>query len=609
MSDKLQKRSVKEDSESFERIYDRFMRSTTICDETDRAHLALTLRCNNNCLFCLQGHHPGAEHKGFDDIKTDIDAAASSGLKKIVLSGGEPTLHPDYIKIVKYCKSSGIPHVQTISNGRMFSLSRFARSAAISGLTEVTLSIHGKDAKTHDFLVNVPGAFSQISKAIKNLKAEGIIISVDVGIFEQNYKQLPEIVKMIHADFGLVCDIDLIGPTLQGNAKQNHSNVMPRYSDVEPYLKEALRYCRDNKIVCWVLRVPMKYMGGYEFFKEGEEKLVEMAISVAKDFNSVPFICKGQRCEFCRFEDICKNIEAIEDRMKKDYPRTPSVNLRVNYSSDKSLSILKSLEFMFDDILIDVDEPVEVLETLRQSKANYRRLGLLNPKDELSSVFAMLDEGEMQKTFLAFDIQPTQLSLQGINQRSFGPLEVFDKMEKFSGRLSICANIMISRRSLSHLAFLVEKAISHGANMIVFKYLPLYNHVEKEVSWDHGVTLVDKDKIFYDLSSVEEIFSEAISKCNDNNVAFKIVDFPMCVFSDTFLERNSHNIEPHEFLTDLPLAYFTDNSGRSIADYISFIHNSLYRVRIRDCDYCKFQDRCAGFDSVYLKYKSVNDSL
>ena len=589
-----------------ELVKKRYMDSTVICDETDRIHLTITLRCNNNCSFCLQGYHSDQEHKSLDILKSEIDAANSKSINKVVISGGEPTLHPDFIKIIKYCKEVGIPNIQTISNGRIFSLKKFAKNAVKAGLTEVTLSLHGRDAETHDNLVKVPGAFMQIKKAVENLKSLGVVISIDVGIFEQNYKQLLDIVKLIYYDFGLICDIDIIGPTLQGSAVINKEDVMPNYKDVEPYLKEALEFCKQKNIVCWVLRVPLKYISGYEIFKEGSEKLVEKSMSISKDYNYVPLLCKGEKCQYCRFEDICLILENIELRLKQNHDsRNLPVNLVIN-SDNFQNSFLTGLNYSFDTIILDLDYSHELLKKMINFDIKSNKFIVMNPKNEFLNLGEIYPGADFFNSVeIRFDIFPSRLSLPLKNKRVLSELKVFEQIKKYSD-FNVSSSINISNLNLKNLNVITTNIINAGAKKIIFNYMSLYNYIEKTISWDTGFEYHDKNKVFYDFKYLESYLEDAIIICKENNIDFEISEFPFCIFSDKFIKSYISNILPNKYITDISIDYFEDYKKRNLVKYMSFIYDSIYKDRIKDCLNCSHNDKCAGFDAVYLKYKNQN---
>ncbi|MEZ4322579.1 MAG: radical SAM protein [Myxococcota bacterium] len=80
----------------------------------------ITDHCNLACPVCYAEsgpHRPG--HRDFETVLRMLDAVvASEGAPDVVqLSGGEPTLHPDFLRIVEACRERPIRHLMVNTNG------------------------------------------------------------------------------------------------------------------------------------------------------------------------------------------------------------------------------------------------------------------------------------------------------------------------------------------------------------------------------------------------------------------------------------------------------------------------------------------------------------
>jgi len=67
-------------------------------------------KCLNNCMFCSSNSNFNkTQIIQYEDFKRTIDYFMSTGgIEELSLSGGEPFLHPDVIKMVRYSKKLGI---------------------------------------------------------------------------------------------------------------------------------------------------------------------------------------------------------------------------------------------------------------------------------------------------------------------------------------------------------------------------------------------------------------------------------------------------------------------------------------------------------------------
>ena len=132
-----------------------------------------------------------------EQLNQYIDLGVRLGSERLILSGGEPTIHPDYIKFIRRGREAGYDWIQTVTNGMMFAYPKFARKCIQAGLNEVTVSIHGHTPRLQDKLVGVKGAFDKAVEGIRNIQALSggrTVINIDVVINKQNVAHLRDII-------------------------------------------------------------------------------------------------------------------------------------------------------------------------------------------------------------------------------------------------------------------------------------------------------------------------------------------------------------------------------------------------------------------------------
>jgi 7,8-dihydro-6-hydroxymethylpterin dimethyltransferase len=82
--------------------------------------LEITDRCNLECPTCYASSSPSnGRHRSLEEIKTQLDLVVrNEGRPDIIqLSGGEPTVHPQFFEIVDMVKASPARHVMVNTNG------------------------------------------------------------------------------------------------------------------------------------------------------------------------------------------------------------------------------------------------------------------------------------------------------------------------------------------------------------------------------------------------------------------------------------------------------------------------------------------------------------
>lgn len=88
--------------------------------KTCMAMVELTDDCNIKCATCIAGSCPGGQiYISLEDMDKIIDTLylEKDTIDLLMLSGGEPTIHPQIFDIIDLCKRRGVRHLMLISNG------------------------------------------------------------------------------------------------------------------------------------------------------------------------------------------------------------------------------------------------------------------------------------------------------------------------------------------------------------------------------------------------------------------------------------------------------------------------------------------------------------
>ena len=127
--------------------------------------IEITGRCRQVCPYCTGPRIPDVP---FKDIKTVLDEAAELKVKAIRITGGEPTLHPDFRQILAYAKSKKF---SLILNTSADTISPEAMKTIIATVDVAHVSLQGYDEKTNASYTRSKAAFLDKIKNIFLLKA------------------------------------------------------------------------------------------------------------------------------------------------------------------------------------------------------------------------------------------------------------------------------------------------------------------------------------------------------------------------------------------------------------------------------------------------------
>jgi MoaA/NifB/PqqE/SkfB family radical SAM enzyme len=293
-----------------------------IAGHEDAAHekrnwVRLTYDCNNRCVFCLDSDTHDGEIRDREEVKQQILDGRRKHATRLILSGGEPTMHPNYLDFIALGVRAGYRKIQTVTNGRMFSYPEFLQRCLQAGLSEITFSLHGPNAKIHDALVGVKGAFEQETAGLKNaIASQKVIVNVDIVINRANVKHLAEMLETF-IGFG-VREFDLLQVVPFGRAfTEGRDTLFYDLEEARPHLLAALEYSKRPDIHMWLNRFPPQHLEGYEHLIQDPYKLNDEVRGRKEEFARLLDVgtaleCREpERCKYCYLEKLCDTLEVV----------------------------------------------------------------------------------------------------------------------------------------------------------------------------------------------------------------------------------------------------------------------------------------------------------
>jgi MoaA/NifB/PqqE/SkfB family radical SAM enzyme len=275
-----------------------------------RIDLKTGFSCNNNCLFCVQAHKKKFGNKNFDELASFMEESANEGFEGIVFTGGEPTIRPDIVDLVKLAKKLGFKSIQIQTNGRRFAYPDFCREMIDAGANEFSPALHGHIPALHDYLTRADGSFKQTVMGIMNLKKMGQLVLTNTVITKSNFRHLPQIAKLlVHLK---VDQFQFAFVHAMGAAGENFNSVVPRKTMVAPFLKKALDVGITAGARVMAEAMPYCFLEGYERYIAEEmmpdTKIYDLDL-VIEDFEKVRIDSgksRGENCKKCVYFNRCE---------------------------------------------------------------------------------------------------------------------------------------------------------------------------------------------------------------------------------------------------------------------------------------------------------------
>jgi MoaA/NifB/PqqE/SkfB family radical SAM enzyme len=168
----------------------------------ERLELHLTYTCPERCSFCSEEHRMQA-YKPYAvtwaRVATVLRQQASRGVKNVHFTGGEPTIHPQFVDVLALAKKLGMrTSIGTI--GTMIARRDFA-AQALPYLDEALFSLHGPNAAVHDAMAGRGGSFEQVCAAITNARSlrSDFRAYVNTVVTRENVEVLPDTAALADA--------------------------------------------------------------------------------------------------------------------------------------------------------------------------------------------------------------------------------------------------------------------------------------------------------------------------------------------------------------------------------------------------------------------------
>lgn len=155
----------------------------------------LTPRCNFNCKMCYVHLTEEEQRKRGRELTTEEwlqigKEARDAGTVFLLLTGGEPTLRPDFPELFHKLKEMGLC-VSVNSNGMLLQgeLLEFFRQ---DPPTRINISLYGTNNETYEKLCGVP-AYDRVIRNIRALREAGIDVKVTMSVTPANCQDMESV--------------------------------------------------------------------------------------------------------------------------------------------------------------------------------------------------------------------------------------------------------------------------------------------------------------------------------------------------------------------------------------------------------------------------------
>ncbi|MCB9682734.1 MAG: radical SAM protein [Alphaproteobacteria bacterium] len=283
-----------------------------------RLELHLTYTCPERCVFCSEEHRMEAYHDfpvTWGRVAKVLRLHAERGVRSVHFTGGEPTLHPQFVEVCMLARKLGMrTSIGTI--GTMLAKRSFAERA-VPWLDEALFSLHGPNAAVNDRMTRRQGSFDQTIAAIRNTLEvnPGFDLFVNTVVTKLNVDHLPDTVGFA-AELGAKL-IVVSNTTPEGGGFDKYRELglpLARIAEVMPQVP-----ARAGNAILRFFGMPMCLLGAHDVLSNDlhwdPRVTVEWATRPGKVvFDSVYTWDPGRKrarvaaCERCTRNAVCEGV-------------------------------------------------------------------------------------------------------------------------------------------------------------------------------------------------------------------------------------------------------------------------------------------------------------
>ena len=157
-------------------------------------YIQVIRRCNQRCVFCSNPDNDAVLPA--DEVRRLVEDFARRGFEGVLLTGGEPTLHPGLPELIRIARAAGIaPRV--ITNGQRTADRVYLEELLAAGLEHVHVSLQSHRAEVQAALSGKEDSLACLEATLGHLGELEITADVNTTIGSYNADHLDETVSWL----------------------------------------------------------------------------------------------------------------------------------------------------------------------------------------------------------------------------------------------------------------------------------------------------------------------------------------------------------------------------------------------------------------------------
>lgn len=228
--------------------------------DDDRRLLDLILHydCNLACDYCTISPPMRARSLSTAAVIAAMERARADGIVRVSLTGGEPTIRPDLIGLVRRAHALGFREIKLQTNGLLLGAGSNLARLVDAGVGLVHVSIHTHERRAYEALVQRAGTYDAMVAGLGAVVAAGVPLVADVILQRSTHARLPAAMAWLHGLGVTAADLWFVSLT-----DHNRDNVasMPRMTEVVPSIADAVAVAHALAMRVRSLHIPRCLLG------------------------------------------------------------------------------------------------------------------------------------------------------------------------------------------------------------------------------------------------------------------------------------------------------------------------------------------------------------
>lgn len=274
--------------------------------------------CRNNCFFCSEYD----QIKRFSGIVVPLNIIKKvlvfhkrKGFNYLTLTGGEPSTHPDILKILLLAKFLGYT-VYLGTNGGNFRYVDFCKKA-LPLIDVLSFSIHGSTPSQHNSITGNKDSYNNLMRAIKNSGKykDNLYFQANIVATNVNFPMLGDIIKSIIAQ-NIVSQILVSNVAPEGLGKKKYKELTVKLNKWRKVIPGLIGSAKQKKVQLNFFGLPFCVMSGHlensndtwwtprttvELWKKKNKNILKVTESFKPDRERE----KTDICRTCGLYDTC----------------------------------------------------------------------------------------------------------------------------------------------------------------------------------------------------------------------------------------------------------------------------------------------------------------